>query len=45
MKISNGGWVNGGYSMKSTVTGALTVVRNKANVCGASWSAAKTFDP
>jgi DNA-binding beta-propeller fold protein YncE len=26
IKISNGDWVNGGYSLKSTVTGVLTVV-------------------
>jgi hypothetical protein len=28
IKISNGDWVNGGYSMKSTVTGALTIAAN-----------------
>lgn len=28
IKISNGDWVNGGYSMKSTVTGDLTIVAN-----------------
>ena len=28
IKISNGDWVNGGYSMKSTVTGDLTIAAN-----------------
>jgi DNA-binding beta-propeller fold protein YncE len=28
IKISNGDWVNGGYSLKSTVTGKLSVVAN-----------------
>lgn len=30
IKISNGDWVNGGYSMKSNVTGALTIAANVA---------------
>jgi hypothetical protein len=33
IKISNGDWVNGGYSMKSTVTGDLTIVA-KVTVTG-----------